>query len=199
MMSWCLLLIYAWSDLTYGTGWGGAYAFNTSLLALWLIVLGDDAYMAKWHSLLWDGYVLSISYDSWSYIVDVHIRFVDDAYMVITSWSSLLGDEPLICCCHHIHKDHTIMIVLGTYMDEDCWLDTWMIIQSCIVGGLMMMKSYLYGDKLFCTYVDWCRCFLLMALGSCRSGWLWMSWCRSTLLLTDTMKQIIQCCCWCLS
>jgi hypothetical protein len=29
-----------------GTGLGGEYAFN-ELLALWLIVLGDDAYMDK--------------------------------------------------------------------------------------------------------------------------------------------------------
>lgn len=28
-------------------GLGGGYAFNNALLALWLIVLGDDAYMAK--------------------------------------------------------------------------------------------------------------------------------------------------------
>jgi len=30
-----------------GTGLGGAYTFNNALLALWLVVLGDDAYMAK--------------------------------------------------------------------------------------------------------------------------------------------------------
>jgi len=33
-------------------------------------------------------------------------------------------------------------------MDEDCWLDTWMIIQSGIVGDMMMMSSYLY-DMIF--------------------------------------------------
>ena len=30
-----------------GTSSGGAYAFNNALLALWLVVLGNDAYMAK--------------------------------------------------------------------------------------------------------------------------------------------------------
>jgi len=29
-----------------------------------------------------------------------------------------------------------------------------MIIQSCIVGDMMMMSSYLYDDRLFHTYVD---------------------------------------------
>jgi len=31
----------------HGTGSGGAYAFNNALLALWLVVLGDNDYMAK--------------------------------------------------------------------------------------------------------------------------------------------------------
>jgi len=30
-----------------GTGSGGAYDVNNALLELWLVVLGDDAYMAK--------------------------------------------------------------------------------------------------------------------------------------------------------
>ena len=30
-----------------GTGSRGAYAFNNALLALWLVVLSDDAYMAQ--------------------------------------------------------------------------------------------------------------------------------------------------------
>ena len=42
----------------------------------------------------------------------------------------------------------------GTYMDEDCWLDTWMIIQSYIVGDMMMMSSYLYDDRLFHMLID---------------------------------------------
>ena len=41
----------------------------------------------------------------------------------------------------------------STYMDEDCWLDTWMIIQSYIVGD-MMMSSYLYDDRLFHMLID---------------------------------------------
>jgi len=45
----------------------------------------------------------------------------------------------------------------------------WMFIQSCIVGDMMMMSSYLYDD----TYVDWCKYSQLMILSSCRSGWLW--------------------------
>jgi len=54
-----------------------------------------------------------------------------------------------------LHNDkEKFPIVLGTYMDEDCWLDTRMIIQSCIVGDMMMMSSYLYDDRLFRTYVD---------------------------------------------
>ena len=104
-----------------------------------------------------------------------------------------------------MHKEHILQlwcripIVLGTYMDEDCWLDTWMIIQSCIVGDLMMMSSYLYDDRFFHTYVDWYS--QLMILGPCRSGWLWcfshmiewfriyrilfkrMSWYRHTLMI----------------
>ena len=102
---------------------------------------------------------------------------------------SLLDDDSLICCCWHIP------IVLGAHMDEDCWcwwyqevltkdlelkihsaiysmLDTWMITQSCIVGDMMMMSSYLYDDRLILTYVDWCRCSHVMILGSCRS-WCW--------------------------
>ena len=43
-----------------GTGLGGAYAFN-ALLALWLIVLGDDAY----------DMFMSCSDDSWGYIFDI--------------------------------------------------------------------------------------------------------------------------------
>ncbi len=39
-------------------------------------------------------------------------------------------------------------------MDEDCRLDTGMIIQSCIVEDMMMMSSYLYDDRLFRTYAD---------------------------------------------
>ena len=30
-----------------GTGSGGTYAFNNTLLELWLVFLSDDAYMAK--------------------------------------------------------------------------------------------------------------------------------------------------------
>lgn len=45
--------IWQWTD---GTCSGGAYALNNALLALWLEVLGDDAYMAKWYILLWYGY-----------------------------------------------------------------------------------------------------------------------------------------------
>jgi len=89
--------------------------------------------------------------------------------------TSLLDDESLICCCRHMHKDHIIQlwcripIVLGSHMDEDCYywwyqeiltkylelkvcwihsamLDTWMITQSCIVGDMMMISSYLYDD-----------------------------------------------------
>ena len=89
-------------------------------------------------------------------------------------------------------------IVLGTSMDEDCWLGTWMIIQSCIVGDMMMMSSHLYDDRLFRAYVDWCRSSLLMILGPRRSGWLWcfshmiewlyiickrMSWCGHILMI----------------
>ena len=72
-----------------------------------------------------------------------------------------------------MHKDYILQlwcripIVLSTHMDEDCWLDTW------IVGDMMMMSSYLYDDRLFRTYVDWCRYSKLMILGPCRSGWLW--------------------------
>ena len=44
-----------------GTGSGGAYDVNNALLELWLVVLGDDAYMAKWHILLWYGYELSMT------------------------------------------------------------------------------------------------------------------------------------------
>jgi len=61
MMPWYFLLIYAWLDLTVGTGSGGAYALNNALLELWLEVLGDDTYMAKWHILLWYGYGLSMT------------------------------------------------------------------------------------------------------------------------------------------
>ena len=48
-----------------GTGLGGAYAFN-ALLALWLIVLGDDAYDSSCYDM-----VMSCSDDSWGYIVDI--------------------------------------------------------------------------------------------------------------------------------
>ena len=47
MSSYFLLICMIRSDSNQdGTGLGGAYAFN-ALLALWLIVLGDDAYMDK--------------------------------------------------------------------------------------------------------------------------------------------------------
>lgn len=88
-------------------------------------------------------------------------------------------------------------IVLGTYMDEDCWMDTWMIIQRCIDD-----------DRLFRAYVDWCRSSLLMILGPYRSGWLWcfshmiewfyiickrMSWCGHTLMIHASCWSR---CCW---
>ena len=38
-------------------------------------------------------------------------------------------------------------------MDKDCWLDTWMIIQSYIIGDMMMI-SYLYDDRLFHMLID---------------------------------------------
>jgi len=57
-------------------------------------------------------------------------------------------------------------------MDEDCWLDTWMIIQSYIVGDMMMMSSYIYDDRWFHMLID-ADIPKLMILGSCRSGWLW--------------------------
>ena len=44
-------------DQTDGIGLEGEYGLN-ALLALWLIVLGDDAYMDKWFILLWYGYEL---------------------------------------------------------------------------------------------------------------------------------------------
>ena len=40
------------------------------------------------------------------------------------------------------------MISFLAQMDEDCWLDTGMIIQSCIVGDMMIMSSYLYDDRI---------------------------------------------------
>ena len=123
MMSWCLLLIYAWSDLTYGTGWGGAYAFNNSLLALWLIVLGNNAYMAKWYILLWCGYDLSMIWFLWlhgwclDHICGLILRWcIYDAYMVT-----------FIRIRRSINLEYTtswcvkIPIVLGAHMDEDCW------------------------------------------------------------------------------
>jgi len=61
MMPWYFLLVYAWSDMTNDTGSGGSYTFNNALLALWLVVLGDDAYMSKWYILLWYGYELSMT------------------------------------------------------------------------------------------------------------------------------------------
>jgi len=102
------------------------------------------------------------------------IRLVVDS-LIVFAWS--------LYCSWHIYG----WGLLVEYMDD---------YSSCIDGDMMMMRSYLYDDRLFRTYVDWWRCFHLMALGSWRSGWLWMSWCRSTLMLTDT---IIQCCCWSLS
>ena len=69
-----------------------------------------------------------------------------------------------------MHKDHILQVVLGT----NGWglsVDTGMIIQSCIIED--MMSSYLYDDRLFRAYVDWCRSSLLLILVPCRSGWLW--------------------------
>lgn len=78
-----------------GTGSGGAYAFKDALLALWLVVLGDDAYMAKWYILLWLWVVHDkISYVSWGYIVDVQIRFVIDS-LIMHIW----------CLHDDLHKD----------------------------------------------------------------------------------------------
>ena len=39
-------MVRSWYMLV-GTGSGGAYASNNALLALWLEVFGDDAYVAK--------------------------------------------------------------------------------------------------------------------------------------------------------
>ena len=39
------------------------------------------------------------------------------------------------------------------HMDEDCWLDTWMIIQSLLIVGDVMMSSYLYDDRIV-SYID---------------------------------------------
>ncbi len=90
------------------------------MLALWLIVLDDDAYMAIAMIQLWVARD-KISYDSWGHVVGVQIRFMDDcgwpfwwcaqdiwyvAYMVIFArtrrrtnleyTTSLFDDEPLI-------------------------------------------------------------------------------------------------------
>jgi len=106
-----------------------------------------------------------------------------------------------------MHKDHILQVVLGT----NGWglsVDTGMIIQSCIVEDMMMMSSYLYDDRLFRAYVDWCRSSLLMILGPCRSGWLWcfshmiewfyilckrMSWWGHTLMIHASCWSS---CCW---
>ena len=39
-------MVQSWYVLV-GTGSGGAYVSNNALLALWLEVFGDDAYVAK--------------------------------------------------------------------------------------------------------------------------------------------------------
>ena len=72
-------------------------------------------------------------------------------------------------------------------MDEDCRLDTWMIIQSCIVEDMMMMSSYLYDDRLFRTYAD---------IPKWWSWWLWcfshrmwkFYWCGHTLMIHALMQ-----------
>ena len=98
-----------------GTGLGGAYAFN-ALLALWLIVLGDDAYDMVLRSDLW-----LIHY--WCLHGDLH-KDKKKYLMMCLSYTVVAICIKIIYC----------RIVLGTSMDEDCWLGTWMIIQSCIVG-----------------------------------------------------------------
>ena len=101
----------------------------------------------------------------------------------------------LIYCCRHMHKDHIL---------QDC---SWHIYGWGLLAGYMddyskfhcwMMSSYLYDDRLFRAYVDWCRSSLLMILGPRRSGWLWcfshmiewlyilckrMSWCGHILMI----------------
>jgi len=51
--------IWQWTN---GIGWRGAYALNNALLALWLEVFGEDAYVD----------------DTWGHIVGIQIRFIDD-------------------------------------------------------------------------------------------------------------------------
>jgi len=58
-------------------------------------------------------------------------------------------------------------------MDEDCWLDTWMIIQNYIVGDMMMMSSYLYDDRLFHMLID--------------DTWFMQLWMAMMFLTYDTM------------
>ena len=118
-------------------------------------------------------------YELFRWFLGLHSWFLDQ----ICGWclhGDFRKDKKKYIAWIHLHVVITICIkiiycriVLGTYMDEDCWLNTWMIIQSCINGDMLMIRSYLYNDRLFRTYVDWCRYSQLMILGPCRSGWLW--------------------------
>ena len=114
-MAWWLLLIY-----TCGTCWGGAHAFNKALLALWLIVLDDDTYMAKWYILIWVVHLI--------WFLGLHCWCLDhicDWWCMLTWWSSKLDDGSLILLLSYAWRLCRIPIVLGDLMDEDCWWQCW--------------------------------------------------------------------------
>ena len=138
-----------------------------------------------------------ISYDSWGYIVGVQIRFVVDSpmmhgdlhkdrkkykawihnfitwwwvtHMLLSTYNTIMMQDSYSSWCSHGWG------LLLLYSAIYSMLDAWMITQSCIVGDMMMMISYLYDDRLILTYVDWCRYSQVMILGwyirSCRFWW----------------------------
>ena len=81
-------------------------------------------------------------------MIFIRIRSVHNSHLLYLMMS--LSYAIIVICIKIIYYSYDT----GTYMDEDCWLDTWMIIQSYIVRGMMMMSSHLYDDRLFHILID---------------------------------------------
>ena len=94
--------------------------------------------------------------------------FIHDWNITSSLQITIYDQKGFIKCLQQIETNYYIMR-LGLKIHS---VDSWMTTQSCIVGDMMMMSSYLCDDRLRLTYVDWFRSSQMMILGSCRS-WCW--------------------------
>ena len=159
---------YAWSDLTDGTGLGGAYVLN-SLLALWSLMTMLMIHLAimSWsHDQMYGWFSNDACMKSLLSLAHIWMRLADfvDDYSKSHCWRHD-DDELLICIswwCWHEHDAwflswHKWMRIVG-------WIQGWLFIHMLIDADAFIWWLLIHVDL---------------------DGY--------ELMLTDTMEQIIQC------